>query len=283
MPTMSSMDAAGAGATGLTEAYRSLTELRHEIRQFVRIPLPQDSDRDKLIRIASECWSGMSSYPTPGDSFVNVMRQLAEKIKELQDITPSAIQSDEKIEDKFKDTAEAIYKIYDEIRGELGAIRGSLAPTPTPVAPEPTQVPPEPTPADDTERQSYYASAMEIVQAALPKGSRLKCKINIPGSKFRFDGLIESDARNIVVETFYNRGFYGGEFSRAIREALRSGALSIDAVLVIARSPNAPGFERLEGDFTGLGLPHKVLEWLPHQKDDEILGDAVRKLIRGLA
>lgn len=281
-PYLSSMDAAGAGVTGLIEAYRGLTELRHEVRQFLGIPLPQESDRDKLIGIASECWSGMSSYPTPGGSFVNVMRQLAEKIKEFQDIAPSTIQSDEKVEDKFKDTAEAIYEISDEIRGELGAIRGSLAPAPTPVAPEATPVPPEPTPADDTERQSYYASAMETVQAALPEGWRLKWKINIPGSKFQFDGLIESDARNIVVETFYSRSFYGGEFSRAIREALRSEALSIDAVLVIARSPNAPGFERLEGDFTGLGLPHKVLEWLPHQKDDEILGDAVKKLIRGL-
>lgn len=281
-PYLSSMDAAGAGVTGLSEAYRSLTELRHEVRQFLGIPLPQDSDRDKLIRIASECWSDMSSYPTPGGSFVNVMQQLAEKIKELQDIAPSAIQSDEKVEDKFKDIAEAIYEKSDEIRGELGAIRVSLAQAPTPVAPEPTPGPPEPTRADDTERESYYASAMETVQAALPEGWRLKWKINIPGSEFQFDGLIESDARNIVIETFYNRSFSGGEFFRAIRDTRRSGPLRIDAVLVIARSPNALGFGRLEGDFTGLGLPHKVLEWLPGQKDDEILRDAVTELIRGL-
>jgi KAP family P-loop domain len=288
-PYLSSMDAAGAGITGLIEPYRSLTELRHEVRQFLGIPLPQDSDRDKLIRIASECGSGISSYPEPGDSFVNVMRQLAEKIRELQDITPSTIQSGETVEDKLKDTAEAIYKISDEIRGELGAIRGSLAPAPTPVppaptpvAPEPTQVPPEPAPAHDTERQSYYASAMETVQAALPEGWRLEQKINIPGSGFRFDGLIESDARKIVVETFYSRSFSGGEFFRAIRDALRIEARRIDAVLIIARSPNAPGFERLEGDLTHLGLPHKVLEWLPHQKDDKVLRDAVRNLIQDL-
>lgn len=121
---------------------------------------------------------------------------------------------------------------------------------------------------------------MASVVAVLPPGWRLDLQGTLTG--YRFDGLIRSDTKSIVVEAFYNQGFTGGEFSRAIRSACQSEPPSINAALVIARSRNALGFTRLEADFNYWQLRHKILAWQPESQDEHVLTEAVRELIREL-
>jgi hypothetical protein len=119
---------------------------------------------------------------------------------------------------------------------------------------------------------------MDTVKSALPEGWELRGEEETSG--YKFDGLIKSDAKTIAVEAFYNPTFSGGAVSRAISRAYREK--QVNAVLVVAVSRAAPGFRRLEGDCTGLGLPHQILEWQPEQLEDLVLTGAVRNLIRTL-
>lgn len=291
---LSSSDSAVRLDPGLIKAYRMLFKLRRELRRILEARLIQNSDREKLITTAEDCQSAMSPYQGKSGSFDSLMRQLKEIIGRLRLVDPLGDQSDAETKEDFrtrvKAAADAISDKSKHIPGELRASLGlstsapdlfASAPETFASAPE-TFIPASAPLGSDIAigRESYAARVMAIVEAALPSGWHLAPKETVSG--YRFDGLIRSDAKNIAVETFYNQGFTGGEVSRAIGNARRSKQASIDAALVIARSPNAPGFKRLEEDCIVWGMPHKVVAWWPELQDEWVLTGAVRELIRDL-
>jgi KAP family P-loop domain len=136
-------------------------------------------------------------------------------------------------------------------------------------------------PIDDAYRANYTANVMAILRKALPQDWYL---IREPQtSDYRFDAMIVGpNDKQIVTEAFFNPNFFGGQFSRAIRNARESQQLRIDAVLVVAASRNAPGFRRLKEDFSTLALPNQVVEWDPGKPDMTLIG-AMNELIGELS
>jgi ABC-type dipeptide/oligopeptide/nickel transport system ATPase component len=282
-PYLFSMDAAGAAGTRPRDLYNGLTELRYQVRQLLATPLLAHPDLDKLIEIATECLSGMNSYRIPRGSFDDPVPQLAAEIAGLQKIMPINARPEVTAAADFtvevKQAAEKIYNKSEDIRRELRATRGLLISPSVLATPPPASDKPPPASDKEAPHKTYASRVLDAVEAALPPGWRLDRRER--PLEFTFEGMIRSGAKNIVVETFYNRGFTGGEFSRAVTGALRSGTTSVDAVLTVAMSPNAPGFRRLEADCTALKLPHKIVDWQPDQPTDRISA-AVTELTGGL-
>lgn len=69
-PYLWSLNSTVTGAPWISDAFRSLGELRRELRRVGKLGLPKDSDRQKLTGTASECLpklrENMGPYLTPG-------------------------------------------------------------------------------------------------------------------------------------------------------------------------------------------------------------------------
>ncbi len=119
------------------------------------------------------------------------------------------------------------------------------------------------------DRTSYESNVMSILRAGLPTGWELTEEVH--SADYRFDALVSSpDSKHIVVEVFVSGTFTGGQLLSAVLNAQKSHILGVHAVLVVAASESAPGFQRLRRDLDSLGLPYEVIAWHPDQSGNPL-------------
>jgi hypothetical protein len=260
------MDSTSTLAPRVSDAYRSLGSLRSKLREVLkldfprdsdRLYLPRDSDRDDLASGALGCWSDLSVIL--GSPFDELMQRLENRIDQLRTLSPG---DETELGVAVRNIANGMYDISERIYRELRAGRDSLDVTPAE--------------AEASDRDKYTAKVMAEIEVVLPASWYLIRRERT--SDYRFDGLIiKPGSKQIVVETFSNPSFTGGEFSRAVKRIHESHELHVDGIFVIAQSSKAPGFKRLAADFTALSLPNRVVEWRSDAPDDG-LSNAVKEL-----